>query len=166
MSPEQSGILKRNIDTRSDLYSLGILFYQLMTGQLPYKASEVGELIHQHIAMVPVEPADLVPGMSFIINKIILKLIRKDPDDRYQTAYGLAEDLELYLSLNEEQKKTYYLELGKKDRLKGLNYRTQLIGRTLGGQADAGPPEQHYSGAWGGLSVAGQVWNWQKPDDR
>ncbi|PKL13859.1 MAG: hypothetical protein CVV50_03020, partial [Spirochaetae bacterium HGW-Spirochaetae-6] len=129
MSPEQSGILKRNIDTRSDLYSLGILGYELLTGALPFQAKEVGELLHQHIARIPEEPVNLVPRLSPIINKIILKLIKKDPDERYQTAYGLAEDLKVYLKLNEEQKQTFYLELGKKDRLKNLNYSTRLIGR-------------------------------------
>ncbi|THB62568.1 MAG: hypothetical protein D6B26_07585, partial [Spirochaetaceae bacterium] len=129
MSPEQSGILKRNIDTRSDLYSLGIMFYQFVTGRLPYRASEVGELIHQHIAKNPVPPGEIIDGLSFIVNKIILKLMKKDPDDRYQTAFGLAEDLETYLGLTEEQKENFYLELGKKDRLKNLNYSTQLVGR-------------------------------------
>ncbi len=129
MSPEQGGILKRNIDARSDLYSLGILFYELMTHQLPYQAKEVGELLHQHIARMPKDPAILVKDLSPILNKIILKLIKKDPDDRYQTSFGLAEDLKLFYSLSPEQKKTFYLELGKKDRLKNLNYRTGLIGR-------------------------------------
>ncbi|THB66326.1 MAG: hypothetical protein D6B26_02925, partial [Spirochaetaceae bacterium] len=129
MSPEQSGILKRNVDTRSDLYSVGILFYQLITGQLPYQAKDVGELIHQHIAKIPDNPEEIVTGLSPIISKIILKLIKKDPDDRYQSSFGFAEDLQIYLDLGEEQKQTFYLELGKKDRLKNLNYRTQLIGR-------------------------------------
>ncbi len=129
MSPEQSGILKRNIDNRSDLYSLGILFYEAITYQLPYKSKEIGELMHQHIAKHPDEPLKLISELSPIINKIILKLMKKDPDDRYQTAYGLYEDLKLYISLNETQKVNFYLELGKKDRLKNLNYRTSLIGR-------------------------------------
>jgi serine/threonine protein kinase/serine phosphatase RsbU (regulator of sigma subunit) len=129
MAPEQSGILKRNIDSRADLYSLGIMFYHLITGQLPYQAQEVGELIHQHIAQIPIEPNERVRELSPIINKMILKLIRKDPDDRYQTAFGLAEDIEIYVKLSEEQKKTFYLELAKKDRLKNLNYRTRLVGR-------------------------------------
>jgi serine/threonine protein kinase len=129
MSPEQSGILKRNVDTRSDLYSVGILFYQLITGELPYHSTDVGELIHQHIAKIPDKPEDLVQGLSPIVSKIILKLMKKDPDDRYQSAFGFAEDLQTYLGLDEEQKKSFYLELGKKDRLKNLNYRTQLIGR-------------------------------------
>jgi len=129
MSPEQSGILQRGIDTRSDLYSLGILFYQFITGRLPYEAKEVGELIHQHIAKIPEEPKNLVPELSPIINKIILKLIKKDPDERYQTAYGLAEDLKTYLALTEEQKKTFYLELGKKDKIKKINYSSSLVDR-------------------------------------
>ena len=129
MSPEQSGILTRHIDHRSDLYSLGILFYQIITGRIPYEAEDVGALLHQHIAKKPEEPIKLVPGLSPIINKIILKLINKDPDDRYQTAFGLAEDLKIYLSLNEEQKQTFYLELGKKDRIKNINFKTSLIGR-------------------------------------
>ncbi|HOJ49977.1 MAG TPA: protein kinase [Spirochaetota bacterium] len=129
MSPEQSGILTRNIDHRSDLYSLGILFYQIITGKLPYEADDVGALLHQHIAKKPEEPIKIVHSLSPIINKIILKLINKDPDDRYQSAYGLIEDLKVYLSLNDEQKHTFYLELGKKDRIKNLNFKTSLIGR-------------------------------------
>ncbi|PKL12820.1 MAG: hypothetical protein CVV50_04055, partial [Spirochaetae bacterium HGW-Spirochaetae-6] len=129
MSPEQSGILRRDIDNRSDLYSLGILFYELVTRQLPYQAEEVGELLHQHIAKIPIEPISIQEALSPIINKIILKLMRKDPDDRYQTAFGLSEDLKIFLGLSVQQKKTFYLELGKKDRLKNLNYRTGLIGR-------------------------------------
>lgn len=129
MSPEQGGMLKRAIDQRADLYSLGILFYQLVSGILPYQAKEIGELLHQHIAKIPEEPINLEKELSPIINKIILKLIKKDPDDRYQTAYGLSEDLNFYLNLNADQKKTFYLELGKKDRLKNLNYRTSLVGR-------------------------------------
>ncbi|HOJ49312.1 MAG TPA: protein kinase [Spirochaetota bacterium] len=129
MSPEQSGMLQRGVDTRSDLYSLGILFYQFITGKLPYDAKDVGELIHQHIAKIPEEPKNIVPELSPIINKIILKLIKKDPDERYQTAYGLAEDLKIYLQLNEEQKKTFYLELGKKDKTRKVNYSATLVDR-------------------------------------
>ncbi|HOJ49313.1 MAG TPA: protein kinase [Spirochaetota bacterium] len=129
MSPEQSGILKRPIDTRSDLYSLGILLYQLITGRLPYYSETPEELIYQHIAKIPEEPKNIVPELSPIINKIILKLIKKDPDERYQTAYGLAEDLKKYLSLTDEQKMTVYLDLGLKDRIKKINYTTILVGR-------------------------------------
>ncbi|HCL56520.1 MAG TPA: hypothetical protein DHW82_05870, partial [Spirochaetia bacterium] len=127
MSPEQSGILKRNIDNRSDLYSLGILFYELMTGELPYQAKEIGELIHQHIAKIPVEPGKIIQNLPSLINAIILKLMKKDPDDRYQTAFGLSEDLRKYLLSPEKEKISF--ELGKKDKLKNLNYSPVLVGR-------------------------------------
>ena len=129
MAPEQSGILRRTIDTRSDLYSLGIVFYELLTGIKPFRANDPGELMHQHIARIPDAPDQLVERIPPVVSRIILRLMNKDPDERYQSAYGVAEDLETYLQADVERKQTSFLTLGKKDRLKNLSYRTQLVGR-------------------------------------
>lgn len=130
MAPEQSGVLTRTVDARSDLYSLGIVFYQLICGVLPYESQNIGELLHQHIAKRPKEPISIIEDLPPIVNDIILKLIQKDPDNRYQTAFGLAEDLKKLLKKESAKESEYpVFQLGKKDRLKNINFRTTIQGR-------------------------------------
>src|SRR5580698_5181072 len=92
MSPEQTGRMNRSIDTRSDLYSLGVTFYQMLTGVLPFDAADPLEWVHCHIARQPVPPADRreVPEP---LSAIIMRLLAKNAEDRYQTAAGLVADL-------------------------------------------------------------------------
>ncbi|MCP4652670.1 MAG: protein kinase [Candidatus Omnitrophica bacterium] len=123
MSPEQSGIVKKTIDERSDLYSLGIIFYQLLTGELPFAGEDVGEILHQQIAREPMPPSSINRQISPIIEKIILKLLKKDPKERYQTASGLMADINRHL------KGEVNFALGKDDRAQKITYRTSLIGR-------------------------------------
>jgi predicted ATPase/signal transduction histidine kinase len=93
MAPEQTGRMNRSIDSRSDLYSLGITLYQMLTGSLPFIASEPIELIHCHIARSPVAPLERVPGIPEPISAIVLKLLAKTAEERYQTGAGLETDL-------------------------------------------------------------------------
>jgi predicted ATPase/signal transduction histidine kinase len=93
MAPEQTGRMNRSIDSRSDLYSLGITLYQMLTGSLPFVASEPIEWIHCHIARTPAAPRERITGIPEPVSAIVLKLLAKTAEERYQTAAGLETDL-------------------------------------------------------------------------
>ncbi len=94
VSPEQTGRMNRAVDCRSDLYSLGITYYQLLTGRLPFTASDAIGWVHCHVARKPVPPTRFREGLPSMLSEIVLKLLAKVPDDRYQSAAGLQRDLE------------------------------------------------------------------------
>ncbi len=93
MSPEQTGQMNRMVDVRSDLYSVGVVLYQLLTAHLPFEAADALGWIHCHLARKPVPPDEVSPSVPGALSAIVLKLLAKMPDDRYQTAAGLAHDL-------------------------------------------------------------------------
>jgi PAS domain S-box-containing protein len=98
MAPEQTGRMNRSIDSRSDLYSLGVTLYQLFTGTLPFTASDPMEWVHCHVARQPENPRGRCPGLPASISAVIMKLLAKTAEDRYQTASGVASDLQRCLS--------------------------------------------------------------------
>ncbi|TGN21047.1 protein kinase domain-containing protein [Leptospira idonii] len=93
ISPEQTGRMNRTVDYRTDFYSLGVTFYQLITGELPFTYTDPMEMVHAHIAKIPVSPYEK-KKVPKIISNIIMKLLEKNPEDRYQTVAGLVSDLE------------------------------------------------------------------------
>jgi PAS domain S-box-containing protein len=101
MAPEQTGRMNRSVDARSDLYAFGVTLYQMVTGVLPFAATDAMELVHSHIARQAVAPAKRTPGVPAAISAIIMKLLAKSPDDRYQTAAGVEADLRRCLTAHQ-----------------------------------------------------------------
>jgi PAS domain S-box-containing protein len=93
MAPEQTGRMNRSIDSRSDLYSLGVTLYEMLTGSLPFIASDPMEWVHCHIARQPAPPDGQLKGIPRMLSAIIMKLLAKPAEYRYQTAVGLERDL-------------------------------------------------------------------------
>lgn len=92
-APEQSGMLKRPVDNRSDLYSLGVILFEALAGVLPFPTDDVGELLRMHAVVAAPDLYQLVPGTPRELADVVATLLAKDPDDRYQTGEGLAADL-------------------------------------------------------------------------
>ncbi|XYH93664.1 AAA family ATPase [Sorangium sp. So ce1128] len=94
VSPEQTGRMNRGVDYRTDLYALGVILYQVLTGQRPFEALDPMELIHAHLALAPAPPSRVDPTIAEAISGVVLKLLAKNAEDRYQSAEGLLADLE------------------------------------------------------------------------
>jgi PAS domain S-box-containing protein len=93
MAPEQTGRMNRSVDSRSDLYALGVTFYQMLIGELPFTASDPMEWVHCHIARTPVPPQQRLGNIPTLISQIVMKLVAKTAEERYQTAAGVERDL-------------------------------------------------------------------------
>lgn len=129
MSPEQTGRMNRPIDHRSDLYSLGITFYEMLSGELPFHADDTLSWIHCHIARPPRPLVEVAPEVPPALADIIMKLISKWAEDRYQSARGLEVDLKRCLA---EYEVTGFIEpfpLGQRDTWDKIQIPAKLYGR-------------------------------------
>ena len=129
ISPEQTGRMNRIIDYRTDFYSLGATLYELLCGQPPFKAVDPMEMIHCHIAKNPQSPHQQDPAISEAVSDIIMKLLAKDPDHRYKSAWGLRADLEECFRQLEATGAIHPFELGQKDAIDRLQIPQKLYGR-------------------------------------
>ncbi|MEH2431967.1 MAG: AAA family ATPase [Nostoc sp.] len=129
ISPEQTGRMNRAIDYRTDFYSLGVTFYELLTGQLPFPKDDPLELIHCHIARQPVPLYKRISDIPQIISEIVLKLMAKNAEERYQSAYGLKADLEECQKQWQAQGKINLFLLGKADISDKFQISPKLYGR-------------------------------------
>ena len=126
LSPEQTGRMNRGIDYRSDFYSLGVTFYEILAGTLPFNNEDPLELIHAHIAKLPKPIGDICPQP---LSDIVLKLMAKNAEDRYQSALGIKYDLEKCLAQYQEHGKIEPFELGERDICSRFNIPEKLYGR-------------------------------------
>ena len=131
ISPEQTGRMNRSIDYRTDFYSLGITFYEMLTGTLPFLGEDALELVHSHIAKIPVSPHQYKQEIPQVISNIVMKLLSKTAEERYQTAFGLIADLENCLEQLVENGKINHFTVGEKDVSGQFQIPQKLYGRDL-----------------------------------
>ncbi|SKB13861.1 putative Mitogen-activated protein kinase kinase [Planktothrix sp. PCC 11201] len=129
MSPEQTGRMNRSLDYRTDFYSLGITFYELLTHQLPFSSTDPLELVHCHIAKQPLCPSEINSGIPQILSELILKLMSKNAEDRYQSSWGIKADLENCLNQLQNTQTISRFPLAHQDICERFKIPQKLYGR-------------------------------------
>ncbi|MCP2727710.1 AAA family ATPase [Limnofasciculus baicalensis] len=129
ISPEQTGRMNRTIDYRTDFYSLGVTFYELLTSQLPFTTTEAMELVHCHIAKQPIPPHEINPEIPLVVSEIVMKLLAKTAEERYQSALGIRDDLVLCLIQLEAGEGIEYFIPGEQDISSKFQIPQKLYGR-------------------------------------
>ncbi|MEG3641598.1 AAA family ATPase [Magnetococcus sp. PR-3] len=129
ISPEQTGRMNRDLDYRSDYYSLGVTFFQLLTGKLPFTANDALEWVHCHISLPPPEAHSVNHTIPEVLSHIISKLMSKNAEERYQSSYGLATDLQRCYDDYKEGNHNQTFELGTSDRSGTFQNPQKLYGR-------------------------------------
>ncbi len=129
ISPEQTGRMNRSLDYRTDFYSLGATFYKLLTHQLPFETTDAMELVHAHIAKQPIPPHILQPEIPRVVSELVMKLLAKTAEERYQSAWGVKADLEECRLQWQTQRKIAAFPLARHDGSDKFNIPQKLYGR-------------------------------------
>lgn len=129
LAPEQTGRMNRGIDYRTDFYGLGITLYELLTGKLPFATDDWMELVHCHLAKPPQPPHEVNSQIPMSVSQVVLKLMAKNAEDRYQSALGLKHDLQRCLELRHDQDSDETFELGVRDVCDRFLIPEKLYGR-------------------------------------
>ncbi|MFZ2633096.1 MAG: response regulator [Desulfosalsimonadaceae bacterium] len=129
ISPEQTGRMNRPVDYHTDFYSLGVTFYQMLTGRLPFESGDPMTLVHSHMAIHPEEPGRINPRIPRTISDIVMKLMEKNAEDRYQGAPGLIWDLQACLDGLNTLGRIPVFAIGKKDIPRKFHIPQKLYGR-------------------------------------
>jgi serine/threonine protein kinase len=166
MAPEQTGRMNRSVDSRSDLYAFGMTLYEMLTGSLPFTASDPLEWVHCHIARQPTPPGEREPNVPASVSAIVMKLLAKTAEERYQTAAGAESDLRRCLTAWETQRRIDEFTLGEHDTPDRLLIPEKLYGRapeidTLLGSFDrvvaSGRPELLLVSGYSGIGKSSVV---------
>jgi predicted ATPase/signal transduction histidine kinase/tRNA A-37 threonylcarbamoyl transferase component Bud32 len=172
MSPEQTGRMNVALDDRSDLYSLGVTFYQMLTGSLPYDAHDPLEWVHAHVARTPSSPSEVSSQVPQMLARIVLKLLAKRVEDRYQSARGLQHDLERCLEQWGTLGRIEPFPLGERDasdrlripqKIYGREEERALLLRAFEHVAATGTPELLLLSGYSGIGKSALVHELQKP---
>ena len=131
ISPEQTGRMNRFLDYRTDFYSLGVTFYELLTGKLAFTTTDVMELVHCHIAKEPLPPSTINPAIPQTVSSIVMKLMAKNAEERYQSAWGIKADLEECLQQLETSRHIADFPLGTQDISDKFQIPQKLYGREV-----------------------------------
>ncbi|HTV18857.1 MAG TPA: AAA family ATPase, partial [Polyangiaceae bacterium] len=129
LSPEQTGRMNRSLDYRSDYYSLGVTLFELLTGQLPFAASDVMGWVHCHVSKQPPLASELNPSVPPALALLVAKLMKKEPSQRYQSSRGLLGDLRRLREAREAGRSDDRLELGTHDVSERFSVSRRLVGR-------------------------------------
>lgn len=129
LSPEQTGRVGRSTDYRSDYYALGVVLYEMLTGVVPFKFTSIMELVHGHIALPPAPPSLVRSDVPEVLSRLVLKLLAKNAEDRYQGASGLLHDLHSIEQNKDNLQALSEMPLGKKDAAHIFNISEWLYGR-------------------------------------
>jgi len=129
ISPEQTGRMNRSLDYRTDFYSLGVTFYEMLTGRLPFQAGDAMELVHFHIAREPLPPHEMDPEIPLGVSNIVMKLLKKTAEERYQSARGIKADMEACLEQLQARGAITPFPLGRKDLPERFLIPQKLYGR-------------------------------------
>lgn len=130
MAPEQTGILQKTIDHRADLYAVGIILYEVLVGRVPFREDDPAMVVYQHIAQEPEKPSTFRKDIPPLFESILIKLISKDPEDRYRTTAGLLKDIEKYERLSEKTPpESLSFQLGEDDHWDSFPRTNPFVGR-------------------------------------